>query len=61
MTGKLDDDQSYIGIMFRAKMEGSMSDYLISKITGGKWDHVDTLFVPARTSSMVAEHQQVPR
>lgn len=61
MASKLDEGQFYIGIMFRAKMEGSMSDYLISKITGGKWDHVDTLFVPARTSTMVAEHQLVPR
>lgn len=61
MTSKLYDDQPYIGIMFRAKMEGSMSDYLISKITGGKWDHVDTLFVPPRTPSMLAEHQLTSR
>lgn len=36
----------YLGIMFRSKMKGSISDSFISSMTGGQWDHVDLLFVP---------------
>ena len=62
-------EQFYIGVMFRAQLKGSVSDYLISKITGGKWDHVDTLFVPCKPKGThmedgrisIAEHQLVSR
>ena len=41
---------SYIGLMFRRRVPDLDTDYLIQKLTGDEFLHVDILFVPALAS-----------
>lgn len=39
-------DRYHIGFMFRTPIKGLVTDFLISKVTGAEYVHVDTVFIP---------------
>ena len=42
----INPDEHHIAFMFRTPIKGMMSDALIARVTGAKYVHVDTVFVP---------------
>jgi hypothetical protein len=42
----INTDEYHLAFMFRTPIKGMISDALIAKLTGAKYVHVDTVFVP---------------
>jgi hypothetical protein len=51
-------DEHHIAFMFRTPIKGMMSDTLIAKMTGAKYVHVDTVFVPPVPRALLEQQER---